>query len=224
MDPDLVRMTRVMGTAGTSVSLTIQRPGVDAPMQFTIQRAHIVIPSVTSKMLDHNIGYIQITVFGETTANDFQTQLSALMKQNPVGLILDLRDNGGGFLDAGISVASQFIDQGVIVTEQYGDGTQTPHDAIPGGLATSIPLVVLVNENTASASEIVSGAIQDDGRGKLVGVTTYGKGSVQNWIPLSDGGTARITIARWLTPLGRTIDKKGIDAVLAEMRARGEKI
>jgi carboxyl-terminal processing protease len=210
INPDLVRMTKVLGPAGTSVHLTIQRTGVNNPLEFTITRAHIVIPSVTSKMLDHNIAYIQITVFGDTTANDFQTQLSALMAHNPSGIILDLRDNGGGFLDTGISVASQFINHGVIVSEQYGDGTKTPHEALSGGLATNLPLVVLVNENTASASEIVAGAIQDDGRGKLVGVTTYGKGSVQNWIPLSDGGTARITIARWLTPLGRTIEKKGL--------------
>jgi len=210
MDPDVVRLTKVMGTAGTNVTLTVSRTGTDKPLQFTITRAHIVIPSVTSKMLDHNIGYIQITVFGDTTATDFHNQLSALMAQKPAGIILDLRDNGGGYLDAGIAVASEFIDHGVIVSEQYGNDTKTPHPAIPGGLATNIPLVVLVNENTASASEIVSGAIQDDGRGKLVGVTTYGKGTVQNWFPLTDGGTARITIARWLTPNGNTIDKKGL--------------
>ncbi|HEX7620340.1 MAG TPA: S41 family peptidase [Anaerolineales bacterium] len=210
IDPDLVRMTKVMGTAGTNVQLTVQRTGVDKPLQFTITRAHIVIPSVTSKMLANNIAYIQITVFGDTTASDFHNQLSQLMAQNPSGMILDLRDNGGGYLDAGIAVASEFIDHGVIVTEKYSDGTTTPHDAIPGGLATTIPLVVLVNGNTASASEIVSGAIQDDGRGKLVGELTYGKGSVQNWFPLSDGGTARVTIAKWLTPNGRTIDKIGL--------------
>ncbi|TSA48088.1 MAG: S41 family peptidase [Chloroflexi bacterium] len=210
MDPDLVRMTKVMGPAGTDVHLTIHREGVDQPLEFTITRAHIVIPSVTSKMLDNNIAYIQITVFGDNTASNFLDQLSQLMAQNPSGMILDLRDNGGGYLDAGIAIASEFIDHGVIVTEQYGDGTKDPHNATPGGLATTIPLVVLVNGNTASASEIVSGAIQDDGRGKLVGVLTYGKGSVQNWIPLSDGGTARITIAKWLTPNGRTIDKIGL--------------
>ncbi len=218
MDPDLVRMTRVMGPAGTDVHLTIRREGVDQPLEFTITRAHIVIPSVTSKMLEDNIAYIQISIFGDTTARDFHDQLSALMAQNPSGIILDLRDNGGGYLDAGIAVASEFIDHGVIVTEQYGDGTQDPRDAIPGGLATAIPLVVLVNGNTASASEIVAGAIQDVERGKLVGVLTYGKGSVQNWIPLSDGGTARITIAKWLTPLGRTIDKIGLTPeVIVEM-------
>jgi carboxyl-terminal processing protease len=210
MDPDLVRMTKVMGTAGTDVHLTIRRAGVEQPLEFTITRAHIVIPSVTSKMLDNNIAYIQITVFGDNTASDFHDQLSQLLAQNPSGIILDLRDNGGGYLEAGIAIASEFVDHGVIVTEQYGDGTKDPHNATPGGLATTIPLVVLVNGNTASASEIVSGAIQDDGRGKLVGELTYGKGSVQNWIPLSDGGTARITIAKWLTPNGRTIDKIGL--------------
>jgi carboxyl-terminal processing protease len=218
MDPDLVRMTKVMGPAGTDVKLTIRRPDVEQPLEFTITRAHIVIPSVTSKMLDDNIAYIQISVFGDNTATDFHDQLSQLMAQNPSGIILDLRDNGGGYLEAGIAIASEFIDHGTIVSEQYGDGSIDPHDAIPGGLATSLPMVVLVNGNTASASEIVAGAIQDDGRGQLVGVLTYGKGSVQNWIPLSDGGTARITIAKWLTPNGRTIDKLGLTPeVVVEM-------
>ena len=213
LDPDVVRLTKVMGPAGTTVTLSVSRTGVDKPLQFTITRAQIVIPSVTSKMLDHNIAYIQITVFGDTTASDFQTQLSALMAQNPSGIILDLRDNTGGYLDAGIAVASEFIDHGVIVTEQYGANSKIPnlpHQAIAGGLATNIPLVVIVNEYTASASEIVSGAIQVDGRGKLVGVGTYGKGTVQDWYPLSDGGTARISIARWLLPNGDNLDKKGL--------------
>ena len=213
MDPDVVRMTKVMGPAGTTVTLSVSRTGVDKPLEFTITRAQIIIPSVTSKMLGNNIGYIQITVFGETTATDFHNQLSTLMAQNPVGIVLDMRDNGGGYLDTGIAVASEFIDHGVVVTEQYGANSNTPnipHPATTGGLATNIPLVVLVNENTASASEIVSGAIQEDGRGKLVGVTTYGKGTVQDWYPLSDGGTARITIARWLLPNGDSVDKKGL--------------
>jgi carboxyl-terminal processing protease len=210
MDPDVVRMTRVMGQEGTQVTLTIKRVDVELPIQVTITRAHIVIPSVTSKMLDNQIGYIQVTMFGETTAADFHNQLEQLMNQNPQGIILDLRNNGGGYLHAGIAVASEFIDHGVIVSEQDSNGNQTPNNAIPGGLATSIPLVVLVNGNTASASEIVAGAIQDYGRGKLVGELTYGKGSVQTYYPLNDGGLARITIAKWLTPNGRAIDKLGL--------------
>jgi carboxyl-terminal processing protease len=221
MDPDIVRLTKVMGPAGTSVQLTIQRTGVDKPLEFTITREHIVIPFVTSKMLANNIAYIQITQFGETAASDFHTQLSQLMAQNPAGLVLDLRNNPGGYLTDAIAIASEFIDHGVIVSEKNSDGSKTPYNATSGGLATSIPMVVLVNGNSASASEIVSGAIQDDGRGKLVGELTYGKGSVQEYFPLNDGGLARITVAKWLTPNGRTIDKIGLtpDQVVALTQA-----
>jgi carboxyl-terminal processing protease len=210
MDPDMVRLTKVMGPAGTSVQLTVQRTGVDKPLEFTITREHIVIPFVISKMLGNNIAYIQITQFGDTAAADFHNQLNQLMAKNPAGMILDLRNNPGGYLDGAIAIASEFIDHGVIVSEKNSNGTVTPYNATPGGSAISIPLVVLVNGNSASASEIVSGAIQDDGRGKLVGELTYGKGSVQEYFPLSDGGLARITVAKWLTPKGRTIDKVGL--------------
>jgi carboxyl-terminal processing protease len=210
IDPDIVRLTKVMGPAGTSVQLTIQRTGVEKPLEFTITREHIVIPFVTSKMLANNIAYIQVTQFGDTAASDFHTQLGQLMTQHPAGMILDLRNNPGGYLNAAVTIASEFIDHGVIVSEKASNGTITPYNATTGGLATSIPLVVLVNGNSASASEIVSGAIQDDGRGKLVGELTYGKGSVQEYFPLSDGALARITVAKWLTPKGRTIDKIGL--------------
>ncbi len=210
INPESVRL-KVLGPAGTTVKLTILRSGLANPFDVEITRANIVVPSVTSKMLDNNIAYIQITTFGQDTANDFHAQLKALMDKNPKALILDLRNNGGGYLDAAIQIGSEFIDQGNIVTEQYGDGHTDPHPALSGGLALKIPLVVLVNKNTASASEIVAGAIQDDQRGKLVGETTYGKGSVQILTPLDNNqGAARITIARWLTPNGRQIDKKGL--------------
>jgi carboxyl-terminal processing protease len=213
LDPESVRQ-KVLGPAGSTVTLTIQRPGDSQPFDVQITREVITVPSVTSKMLANNIAYIQITTFGDTTATDFHQQLSDLLAQNPSGLILDLRDNGGGYLDTAIKVASEFIPSGVIVTEKAGDGTLTPHDATPGGLAidaSKLPMVVLVNGYSASASEIVAGALQDTGRAKLVGETTYGKGSVQNWIPLADNqGAVRVTIARWLTPKGRTIDKIGL--------------
>jgi carboxyl-terminal processing protease len=211
VDPAAVRQ-KVLGPEGTDVTLTIQRGDQD-PFDVTITRATIVIPSVESKMLDNNIGYIKISVFGESTASDLHNQLGAIMAQNPKGLIIDLRDNTGGYLDAAITIASEFIPSGVIVYEQYGDETKTPYEAISGGLATdsNLPIVVLVNGYSASASEILAGAIQDTGRGKLLGETTYGKGSVQTWTPLSDNeGAVRVTIARWLTPNGRTIDKEGL--------------
>ncbi len=210
--PEAVRQ-KVLGPAGSKVTLTVQREGETDPIDFEITRATIVVPSVISKMLEGDIAYIQITTFGDNTASDLHEQLGDLLKNNPKGLILDLRDNGGGYLDTAISVASEFISSGVIVTEQMGDGSKTDYDAISGGLATdnSLPMIVLVNEYSASASEIVAGAVQDVGRAKLVGVTTYGKGSVQNWNPLSnDQGAVRVTIAKWLTPSGRGIDTTGL--------------
>jgi len=133
------------------------------------------------------------------------------MAQNPRGLILDLRNNGGGYLVTAVEVTSQFIGEGVVLYEQYGDGRKNVYEALPGGLATEIPMVVLINEGSASASEIVAGALQDHDRAQLVGMTSYGKGSVQNWHPLrGDNGAVRVTIARWLTPDGHSIDKQGI--------------
>jgi carboxyl-terminal processing protease len=122
-----------------------------------------------------------------------------------------LRNNGGGYLQSAVEISSEFIKDGVILYEQYGDGTRKTYNAQPGGLATDIPMVVLMNEGSASASEITAGAIQDRGRGKLVGVTSFGKGSVQIVTDLLDNnGSVRITIARWLTPDGRTINKVGL--------------
>jgi carboxyl-terminal processing protease len=211
VDPDLVRLTRVMGPAGTDVTLTIRREGVEEPFDVTITRAHIVIPSVSGEMLDNNIAYVQITIFGDDTDSELRAMLRELMANRPAGLILDLRNNGGGYLNVAVNVASEFIPNGVIVYEVYGDGSRQAYQARSGGLATDIPMVVLVNEYSASASEIVAGALQDYGRATLVGVTTFGKGSVQNWMPLSNGGTLRVTIARWQTPNGRSIHGQGID-------------
>jgi carboxyl-terminal processing protease len=210
--PEAVRQ-KVLGKEGTTVILTIQRPGQEKPFDVKITRAVIVVPSVTSKMLDNSVAYVQLSTFGDTTASDLHKQLADLLAKNPHGLILDLRNNGGGYLDTGVQVASEFIANGVIVQEKAGDGTLTPYKAIEGGLATSngIPMIVLVNAYSASASEIVAGALQDSGRAKLLGETTYGKGTVQHWVPLSNQeGAVRVTIARWLTPSGHTIDKKGL--------------
>jgi carboxyl-terminal processing protease len=204
-------LKKVLGPKGTSVTLTIRRKDVADPFDVTIVRAKIDIPSVTSKVLDNNIGYVQISTFGDKTAPELKTALQDLKDKKVVGLIVDLRYNGGGLLTSAVDVGSQFLKSGVLMYEVYGNGETKEYDIKPGGLATDIPLVILVNEGTASASEIVAGAIQDTGRGKLVGVTTYGKGSVQNWIQLdTDQGAVRITIARWLTPNKRQINEKGL--------------
>lgn len=216
-DPELVRL-KVLGPAGTKVLLTIGRAGVE-PFDVEITRAVITIPSVESKMLDDNIGYIRLSIFGDNTIRDIHQELQKLMAQNPRALVLDLRDNGGGYLHVAVAVGSEFINDGVLLHEKFGDGTLTPYRVTPNGLATEIPLVVLVNGYTASASEIVAGAIQEYGRGRLVGQTTYGKGTVQNWIPLSNGeGAVRVTIAEWLTPDQITIHKIGLTPdVVVEM-------
>ena len=211
INPEVARQ-KVLGPAGSTITLTVQRAGTEKPFEVKIVRAKISIASVESKMLANNVAYVKLNTFGETTTQELISQLKVLIAQNPKGLILDLRNNGGGYLQTAVEVASQFIKEGVVVSEKYGDGRPVDKsNAIPGGLALDIPMVVLVNEGTASASEIVSGAIQDYARGKLVGVTTYGKGSVQIWTPLSnDQGAVRITIAKWLTPKDRTIHKIGL--------------
>jgi len=205
-------LQHILGPAGTDVTLTVLRQDAGEPFDVTITRAKITVPSVTHEMLDNDIAYVQISTFGEDTTQDLKAALKDLMKQNPKGMILDLRNNGGGYLNTAIEVVSQFIPEGVVMYEEYGDGTRQEYKAQSNGVATDIPMVVLVNEGSASASEITAGAIQDLGRGKLVGMTTYGKGSVQNWIPLSnDQGAVRITIARWLTPSGRQIHEVGLE-------------
>lgn len=216
IDGNLV-LRRVLGPSGTNVTLTIRREGTEKTFDVTITRARIVIPSVTHKMLDNDIAYVQVITFGEDTTRDLKDALKDLLASKPKGMILDLRNNGGGYLQTAIEVVSQFIPKGAVMYEVYGDGTRQTYEAQPNGLATQIPLVVLVNEGSASASEITAGAIQDYKRAPLVGVTTYGKGSVQNWIPLKNNqGALRVTIARWLTPNERQIHKTGLtpDVVL----------
>ena len=210
INAEVVRQ-RVLGPAGSTVVLTVAREGEADPLEFSITREKIVIKSATGEMLDNGIGYVQITTFGDKTTPELRAALKDLMAQNPKGLIVDLRNNGGGYLQTAVEVASEFIGNGVILYEQYGDGQRTTYQALKNGQATEIPLIVLINEGTASASEIVAGAIQDYGRGQLVGVTSYGKGSVQNWVPLSnDQGAVRVTIAKWLTPDERTIQGTGL--------------
>lgn len=204
---------KVLGPEGTTVHLSILRKGEEKLLEFDIVREKITVKSATGKMLDNDIAYIQITTFGDKTTPELLAALTELMAKNPKGIILDLRNNGGGYLETAVEVTSQFAGEGVVLYEQYGDGTRNTFNVIAGGLATDtkIPMVVLINEGSASASEIVAGALQDLGRAKLVGVTSYGKGSVQNWIPLTgDNGAVRITIAKWLTPNEHSIHKIGL--------------
>jgi carboxyl-terminal processing protease len=163
-------------------------------------------------MLDDNIAYIQLITYGAQTPDELHSALETLLENNPSGLVLDLRNNGGGYLDSAIKILSEFIDSGkVVMYEEFGDGSLKTYKAGSDGLATDLPLVVLINGGSASASEITAGAIQDYKRGQLVGDQSYGKGSVQVWTALyNDQGAIRITVARWLTPNKRQINQIGI--------------
>jgi carboxyl-terminal processing protease len=210
LDGNLV-IRKVLGPAGTAVRLTIRREGVPDSIELEIVRERIDLASVESEMLEGDIGYIRLLSFGAQTADDLDRELADLLRKDPQGLILDLRGNGGGFLHTAVDVASQFLSEGVVLSERFGDGQETIYEVEDGGRATQIALVVLIDGGSASASEIVAGAIQDHDRGLLVGETSFGKGSVQNWIELNDDqGAVRVTIARWYTPDGRQIHEVGL--------------
>jgi carboxyl-terminal processing protease len=206
-------LQKVLGPAGTTVVLTIQRGTAD-PFDISIVRAKITVPQAVWRMEKNNIAYVHLFIYGDQTAAQLHAALQELLPQKPVGIILDLRNNGGGFLTSAIDVLSEFVPSGKIVMyEQYGNGQKVSYKSNGGGLASngSLPIIVLVNEGTASASEITAGALQDLGIAKLVGVKSYGKGSVQQVTTLDgDQGGLRITVAHWLTPNGRLIDGLGL--------------
>jgi carboxyl-terminal processing protease len=182
--------------------LTIQREGEPEPLEFTIVRAKIMVPSVTGEMLDNGIAYVDINQFGDNTTSELRaTYWTNCCCRILSGIIIDLRFNPGGYLITSVEVMSEFIDEGAVLIEQYGDGTRDVYSALGNGRATELPIVVLINEGSASASEILAGALQDYGRAELVGVQSFGKGSVQVFAPLSnEQGAVRVTIAKWLTP------------------------
>ncbi len=201
----------IRGPAGTVVRLLIQRAGVEEPFEVEVVRARIEVPMVESRLLEDGVAYLRLNEFGQTATEEIKQALRALLEQSPDGLILDLRGNPGGYLATAIEVSSQFLAEGPILIERFRDETERVYDPVAGGLATDIPLVVLVDGGSASASEIVAGAIQDSARGILVGTTTLGKGSVQLVNTLSDGSQLRVTTARWFTPAGRAIHGEGLE-------------
>ncbi len=208
----LEQVALIRGPAGSKVVLTIIREGVREPFDVEVIRGRIEIPIIEYRMLEEDIAYIKFSEFNAQGTRKVRQALRELLDQNPKGLIFDIRDNPGGFLHIAIGVTSQFLPEGkVILIERWEDGREKVYRSEGGGLATEIPLVVLVNRGSASASEILAGALQDHGRAVLIGERTFGKGSVQQPFELSDGSELRVTIARWLTPNGREIHKKGIE-------------
>jgi len=208
--PPLVQK-KLLGPEGSQVSLSIKREGQDQLLEFVIQRAVIKIPSLISEIREDGIGYIQLVQFSLNSDKEMRTALETLLANNISGLILDLRNNTGGYVHIAVNIASEFLTSGPVLIEEYGDGTREEYNLVPGGIAKQIPLIVLVNEGSASSSEILAGALQDFGRAILVGTTTFGKGLIQSWSELSgDTGAIRLSIARWLTPKGRQIHKNGL--------------
>jgi len=197
------------GKEGTPVDLTVSRKSSAAPLTFHVLRATIHEPSVLGTVIDGDIGYVRVSVFGSTTGQEMSAALSKLDAQGVKGYVLDLRNNGGGYLDAAIDVSSKFIPDGPIVSIDSRTQPLTTFDADATSVAMR-PLAVLVNGFTASASEITSGAIQDSGAGVIVGTRTFGKGVVQTIYPMPDGSAVKITTARYLTPKGRDINSIGI--------------
>lgn len=199
---------KIRGPEGSTVVLTIKR-GNEEPKDYSLVRSNIQIKTVSGKMLPNQIGYIRISMFNENTGNDFIKKYQELESQGMHGFILDLRDNPGGLLEECVKVANKLVPKGPIVSVVTRDGSQETHSSdLP---AVKYPMAVLVNGGSASASEIVSGAIQDTQAGTLIGTKTYGKGSVQTLLRL-DGATAiKLTIAKYLTPSGRSINGVGIE-------------
>jgi carboxyl-terminal processing protease len=200
----------IRGPAGTSVRLLVQRQDVEEPFELVVSRAEIEIPVVEYDLLDDGIAYLKLNSFQARAPEQVHEALVALLSQEPEALVLDLRDNPGGLLSASVDIASEFIAEGVIVAERGSNGLEEEHVARGHGLATEIQLVVIVNGGSASASEIVAGAIRDHERGLLIGEATLGKGAVQSPLDLSDGSHLRLTIARWFTPDGQLIEGEGL--------------
>ncbi|MCF7846511.1 MAG: S41 family peptidase [Candidatus Gracilibacteria bacterium] len=202
---------QIRGPKGEKVSLEVIREGEPNPIQITIVRDTIQVKSLEWRMQE-GIAVIEISQFGTELMNEFLAVLPQISLAKPDGIVLDLRNNGGGLLDAALRFGNEFFDRKVLVTtrgRQFGDSGALQSG--PGGAFIEIPLVVMVNRGSASASEIFAGAVQDHRRGVVIGETSFGKGSVQNVIPLSDGSSLKVTVAEWLTPLGRSIHEVGIE-------------
>ncbi len=222
---DAVKVMR--GKVGTDIHLTIIREGEDKPLNITITRDIIKIQSVKYRILEEGLGYIRIASFQSRTAKSVVDAAKALKKENggPLkGVILDLRNNPGGVLTGAVGVSDAFLEKGKIVfTKGRIEDSQLRYDASPGDVIDGVPLIVMVNGGSASASEIVAGALQDHNRAIIVGTKTFGKGSVQTILPLKGNNALKLTTARYYTPLGRSIQAEGIEPDIEIVRLKVQK-
>ncbi len=206
---------RIRGLPGTGVTVDVIREGENEPLRFALIRSEIRVKTVRSEYLGNGFGYIRLTGFSDSTADDLTDAAKDLQIQaeNELrGVVLDLRNNPGGVLDAAVDIADAFLERGLIVrgTGRIREARFT-HYATPGDVLSGVELVVLINGGSASASEIVAGALQENDRARLVGATTFGKGSVQTIMPLSEGRAIKLTTSKYLTPSGRSINGTGIE-------------
>ena len=209
-------VSRVLGPAGTQVTITLQDPATGATRDVTITRAHIQVQNVTWDMLPGTtIAHVRIAAFSDGVTKNLQAALQQIQAQGATGIVLDLRNDPGGLLNEAVGVSSQFLGSGNVLQVKDAQGQVQAVPVESGGVALNIPLVVLVNQGTASAAEIVSGALQDAHRATLIGETTFGTGTVLNSFPLSDGSQLLLATEEWLTPAGRVIWHKGISPDLS---------
>jgi carboxyl-terminal processing protease len=214
-------VNKVRGEAGTDVTLTIRRD--EETFELTITRAEIQMQEVESRMLDDGVGYVALHSFSDASAEQFHESVGDLLEQGATSFVFDLRDNPGGYIEAARKIASEFIADGVIFTQESAGDEVTTWDATGDGLATDpdLELVVLINNGSASASEIVAAALQEHDRGTIVGQHSYGKNTVQVWAPLENGGGVRITISRWFTPDHHSVAPEGVQPEVVVEVAEG---
>ncbi|MBI4239590.1 S41 family peptidase [Candidatus Uhrbacteria bacterium] len=215
-------VSNIRGKGGTKVTLTIYRIGDKEAHDVTITRQKIVVPSVVWELKPESIGYIKISHFNQDTQDRFADAVREVLSKNPKGLVIDLRNNPGGYLDTAVRIASYWVEGKTIVIEKYDGERSEEYRARGRASLKNLKTVVVVNEGSASASEIVAGALQDYGKATLVGKKTFGKGSVQTLQKLEDGSALKLTIATWLTPKGRSINQEGITPDITVEPAKGE--
>jgi len=202
-------VSNIRGPQGTEVVLTIMEKNGENLRDVTIVRNVIVVQSVTWEIIEDNLAYIKIVHFNNDTHKDFEKIANEILLSDIDGIILDLRGNPGGYLDTAVDIAGEFVDNKLILTEDFGDEVRE-YVSEPGAKLQDYELAVLVNFGSASASEILAGAMQDYSRGTIIGEQTFGKGSVQDYEQFSDGSSLKLTVAKWLTPNGHNIDDQGI--------------
>ena len=212
---------RIRGQKGTEVKLTIQREGKWIPQEISILRDEINIPSVEHELKETSsgsIGYIAINQFAEHTNKEVELALKNLKEEEPKGIILDVRFNGGGYLDRAVDLASMFLRQGKVVSVARREGEPEAHYVYGRPIDTETPLVILINQGSASASEILAGALQDHKRATVIGETSFGKGTVQEIFEMPGGSSLRVTVAKWLTPNGKDLSKAGVEPDIEVVR------